>query len=104
MIVEMRTYTLKIGQVPTYLSEYEKRAYAAQVRHLGAPVGYYFTETGKLNQIIHMWRYEDGRDRQDRRAALYADPEWQEVVQGFFALIETMETQILNPAPFFKLA
>lgn len=103
MIVEKRTYTLKVGQVLLYLSMYEARGYSVQTRHLGLPVGYYYSETGLLNQIIHMWRYQDAEDRQRRRMALYADPEWQDVVKDFFSLIEKMETQLLNPAPFFTL-
>lgn len=102
MIIEKRTYTLRVGRVPEYLRLYEAEGYAIQTRHLGFPVGYYYSETGMLNQIIHIWQYEDATDRQRRRAELYSDPDWQDVVKKFFDLIETMETQLLSPAPFFK--
>lgn len=104
MIVEQRRYTLKPGQVSEYFAVYEAEGYDVQARHLGKPVGYYHSETGILNQIIHMWQYEDAADRQQRRAALYSDPSWQGLVKRLFPLIETMESQILNPAPFFTLA
>lgn len=103
MIVEQRTYTLKPGRVPQYLALYEAEGHAVQVGHLGPPVGYYHSESGVLNQLIHMWRYEDADDRSRRRSALYSDPVWQELVAKLFPLIETMESRILNPAPFFTL-
>ena len=103
MIVEQRTYTLKPGLVPQYLALYESEGYAIQVAHLGPPVGYYHSESGVLNQLVHMWRYETADDRSRRRASLYADPLWQEFVAKLFPLIEKMESRILNPAPFFDL-
>ena len=102
MIVEMRTYTLKIGKVNDYLALYRTEGLELQSRHLGQPYGYYATETGELNQIIHMWAYDDANDRTARRAALYADTEWRQLVPKLFDLIERMETVILNPAFFVE--
>ena len=100
MIVEKRTYTLKIGQVNDYLALYHAEGLELQTRHLGQPFGYYFSETGELNQIVHMWAYADANDRAARRAALYADTEWRQVVPKLFDLIEHMESVLLNPAFF----
>ena len=101
MIVEQRTYTLKPGRVPEYLRLYEQEGLAVQSRHLGHPLGYYSSETGVLNQLVHMWGYSDANDRHARRVALYADPDWQALVPKLFDLIDTMETRLLAPAPFF---
>jgi hypothetical protein len=102
MIVEMRTYTLKVGKVNEYLALYRAEGFEPQSRHLGQPYGYYATETGELNQLVHMWAYEDMNDRTTRRAALYGDPQWQAVVPRLFDLIERMESRILNPAFFVE--
>ena len=55
MIVEERMYTLQTGKVPEFLKLYQEEGMALQGRHLPAMVGYYFTEIGTLNMIIHMW-------------------------------------------------
>ena len=57
MIIEMRTYRLKLGSVP----EVEKRfAEGLKERVKVSPLGAFFhTEVGPLNRIIHCWPYED---------------------------------------------
>jgi hypothetical protein len=100
MIVEMRTYTLKPGQVGNYLKLYEAEGLATQTRILGRLLGYYGSETGDVNQVVHLWAYEDLADRQKRRAALFADPTWLAYVPKIVEMIVTQESKLLNPARF----
>jgi len=101
MLVEMRTYTLHPGKIATYLKLYETEGMAIQKPILGRMVGYYSTEIGPLNQIVHMWAYEDLKERADKRAKLTADPRWQAYVAQTGPLLVSQESKILNPAPFF---
>ena len=59
MIVEERIYTLQIGAMAQYMKNYEAHGLEVQKRILGHLVGYYQTEMGPLNQVIHMWGYEN---------------------------------------------
>jgi hypothetical protein len=77
LLIDHRTYRIKPGCVGAYLDLYEKHGLAAQTRHLGQPLAYMFAETGEINTIVHIWCYEDAADRARRRAAMMADPEWQ---------------------------
>jgi hypothetical protein len=105
MIVDCRTYMLKPGAVMPYLTLYQREGLPVQTKHLGRPVGYYHTETGPLNQIVHMWKYESVEDRAKRRAALQADPDWQAYLKKVTSLnyIEKQENKILIPAPFLSI-
>lgn len=76
MIVDQRTYTLQIGKLRDFLALYAAEGLHVQTEHLGAPIGYYTTEVGDVNQVVHLWRYADMADRERRRAALEADPRW----------------------------
>lgn len=76
MIVDLRTYTIRIGAVREFLALYAREGLAVQTQHLGAPMGYYTTEVGDLAQVVHIWRYTDMADRERRRAAMEADPRW----------------------------
>ncbi len=103
MIVEMRTYTLQPGAAGTYLKNYQEAGLAIQKPILGHLVGYYSTEIGPLNQIIHMWGYSTFEDRLKRRGQLFADAGWLAYVKLVQPLIVSQETKILLPAPFFKV-
>jgi len=73
MIYEVRTYTLRPGTVPEFEERYAKRL-PARLKHsqLGA---FWHTEFGTLNQVIHVYPYDDLQHRTRVRAALAQDPE-----------------------------
>jgi len=101
MIVEQRSYRLRAGTVRDYLRTYEHEGgLELQKKHLGRLVGYFHTEIGPLNQIVHLWAYESFEDREVRRAALSADPAWQAYAPKIFQYIETQESTLLKPASF----
>jgi len=76
MIIDLRTYTMAPGRLKAYLEMYEKEGFPVQIRHLGKPIGYFTTEIGTLNQVVHLWGYESLADRERRRATMEVDPEW----------------------------
>lgn len=98
MIYEMRTYRMKVGSVPAYLKLVEEEGIEVQKSHLGQLVGYFSSEIGVLNEIVHIWAYQDLNDRAARRASLAADTRWRTFLPKIQALIETMENKILLPA------
>jgi hypothetical protein len=101
MIIEHRTYTLHPGKTQTYFSLYASEGLAVQLEYLRRPIGYYTTELGTLNQVIHMWAYDDLNDRAQRRALLKKDVRWTAYVEKILPLIQQQESKILVPAPFF---
>ena len=95
MIYEIRTYDLK----PRSLPEFEKRTaekIAGRVKYsrLG---GFWRTEVGPLNQVVHIWPYEDLNQRAEVRAKAVADGVWPPDIAEF---ILDMKSEIYNPAPF----
>jgi hypothetical protein len=103
VIVEERIYTLHPGQAGAYLKAYESEGMAIQKPILGRMVGYYQTEFGTLNQVIHLWAYEDLAERTEKRARLQADARWQAYVAKVRPLILRQENKLLLPAPFLKV-
>lgn len=104
MIVEQRTYTLHPGTAPEYLRHYQEEGLAIQCPILGHMVGYFHTDIGPLNQIVHMWAYEDLADRTRRRAALAASPAWRAYSAKVRPFLVSQENKILIPAPFSPYA
>lgn len=102
MFVEQRPYTFAPGKSAEFNTLYETQGRAAQERHLGKPVGYYYSEIGPLNQVTTLWAYATLDERVERRARLFSDPEWISFLQKARPLLVTQETRILTPASFFR--
>ncbi len=100
MIVDCRTYTLRVGTQNAFVELYERYGRAVQQRVLGEPVGWYASEIGALNQIVHLWSYRSLDERARRRAALGREPAWQSYLQRAMSMnaITRQENQILHPA------
>lgn len=58
MIYEKRTYTINPLKMADWLALYKSDAYAVQTEHLGKLIGFFFTEIGVVNQVVHIWAYE----------------------------------------------
>ena len=104
MIFDMRTYTCKPGTVPLQLALYKEHGFAVQTKHLGQPALYGVTETGAINTYVHVWAYENAGDREKRRAAMQADPDWTAFLakskeKGYLL---KQENQILQAPDFFE--
>ena len=100
MIVEERIYTVKTGKMRELLSLYEKEGYPIQTKILGRMLGFFTTEFGPLNQLIHMWGYDSFEDRAERRARLIADPGWLAYLEKSQVLVERQENKVLIPTSF----
>ena len=103
MIVEERIYTLAPGTSPAYVKAYGEEGLAIQKPILGRLVGYYTTEFGPLNQVIHMWAYESLAERAERRALLGASEAWKAYLGKVRPFIVTQENKLLMPAPFLQV-
>ena len=103
MICDLRTYTIKPNRLARFLETYERLALPLQRKYLGEPYGFFVTHIGPLGRVVHLWQYDDLVDRDERRDAMEADPEWQayrRVALEEDTLVD-MKNQILKAAPFF---
>jgi NIPSNAP len=100
LLFEMRTYTLRPGRLPAYVTDFEERGLPVISRYAEL-VAYWITEVGTLHQVVHIWRYRDAADREKRRARLYGDTEWvEEYLPHALDDVISQQSQILMAAPF----
>jgi len=98
MIYELRTYTLKPGSVPEFEERFAKRQpFREKHSNLG---GFWHTEFGPLNEVVHIWPYESLQHRQDVRDAMSKDSDLQKMRGS--DLIINQESEIYLPAPFMR--
>ena len=99
MIYAMRTYTLKPGTVPIFEERFaESLPFREKYSKLGA---FWHTEIGPLNQVIHVWPYDDLQQRYQVRTAAIKDASGKWPPKGEDVLLR-MESEILLPAPFMR--
>lgn len=102
-IYEMRTYTLYVGKMGEATELYLKYGYPALEKggHAKKLVGYFQGDTGTINQLTHIWKFDDDADRRAHWAAVFANPDF---VEGFAAkfrpLVMTQEVKLMHPAPW----
>ena len=97
MIYEVRTYTLKPGTVDQFEKNFaEALPYRQKHSKLGA---FWHTDIGPLNQVIHVWPYEDLNERTKVRAAAAKETHWPPRSDG--AILD-MQSEIFIPAPFMR--
>lgn len=95
MIIEMRTVQLKTHGLPEVLKRFGE---ALPARVGFSPLGGFFhTDVGVLNRIIHLWPYASLAEREHVRAAAEKAGGWPPKIGEF---IEHMDSKILRPAPF----
>jgi hypothetical protein len=80
MIYEVRTYTLRPGTVAEFEERYAKRL-PLREKHskLGA---FWHTEFGPLNQVIHVYPYDDLQHREAVRHAMAQDTARAQIPSG----------------------
>ena len=97
MIYEVRTYTLKPGGVPQFEQNFGSALpHREKYSKLGA---FWHTDIGPLNQVIHVWPYENLGERTKIRTDAANDPNWPPKSDG---LILNMESEIFTPAEFMR--
>ena len=76
MIYELRTYTVKPGTLGDMIKAASTISRDIRKNDYGKLEGYWSTEIGPLNQVLHMWSYDSFDERARLRAELARNPRW----------------------------
>jgi NIPSNAP protein len=97
MIYELRTYTLVPGKQNEYLRLAADVSRKIRGDDYGKLEGYWSTEFGTLNQLVHLWSYQDLNERDRLRAELAKHERWQkEYIPQIRPLMLAQENKILS--------
>ena len=103
MIVEMRTYNIKIGKTKEFINIYNNDIRETHIKILGNQIGFFYTEFGQLNQVIHLYGYINYEDRTNRRKILSENDDFKNYALKVSGLLLTQTSQILIPTDFSKI-
>ena len=93
MLYDMRIYTLKPHSTKKFLEGFAE-ALPTRLKY-SKLTGFWYTDAGALNQVIHVWEYKDGVDRMKVREEVSKDPNWPPKTGEF---IVSQENMLLKPA------
>ena len=97
MLYELRTYTLKPGAVGDMVKAASTVSHDIRKNDFGKLEGYWFTEIGPLNQVLHLWSYSDFNERARLRGELAKNSRWTgEYLPLIRPLLMLQEVRLLN--------
>ncbi len=98
MIHELRTYTVKQGSLPEMIKNSSTISRSIRGDDYGKLEGYWATEIGPLNQVVHLWSYADLNERARLRAELAKNERWtKEYVPLNKEILVRQDIRLLNP-------
>ena len=103
MIIEIRTYLLKPNTLKLFLDIYNNEIRETHVSILGNQIGFFYTELGELNKVVHLYGYDSYEDRDKRRAILAKNKDFINYLAKVENLIMHMKSEILLAAEFSKI-
>lgn len=95
-IVDLRTYTIRLRKMAEFLDVFDRLAMPVQLKYLGRPLGMYTSAVGVLNQVVHLWGFDNMGDFEARHAARDKDPDWPAYLQASADLITAQENRLIR--------
>lgn len=99
-IYELRTYDVVVGKMSEVVRLYKELGWPALAKHPQKLVGYFTGDVGALNQLVHLWRFEDDADRRAFWAGVFADAEFMAFVGQLRPLLARQQNKLLLAAPW----
>jgi hypothetical protein len=97
MLYELRTYTLKPGTVGDMIKAASTLSPSIRGNDFGKLEGYWSTEIGPLNQVMHLWSFKDFAERARLRAELAKNSRWTgEYIPLIRPLLMRQDIRLLN--------
>ena len=97
MIYELRTYTVQPGKQSEYLKHSGETGRKIRGDKYGKQEGFWYTEFGTLNQLVHLWSYADLNERERLRGELAKNEAWtKEYIPKIRPLLLAQENKILS--------
>jgi hypothetical protein len=76
MIYDFRMYTLQPGSTPEYMAAVKELALPIRHKYGVKLAGWYYSDVGELNQVVHIWAFRDHAHMAEAKAKIAQDPDW----------------------------
>ena len=101
MIYDFRMYTFKPGKIPEYMAAVKEFAIPIRAKYGIKLAGWYYSDIGELNQVVHIWGYRDHAHMEEAKAQVAQDPDWRgKYIPAVGGLIEAQKTYLMLSPDF----
>lgn len=100
MLFELRTYSVIVGKMDDVIELYRSEGWAALEKYQKNLAGYFTGDAGALNQLIHLWKFDDDADRRHHWAAIYADDDFMAFAAKLRPMLMSQENKLMQAAPW----
>ena len=98
MIHELRIYTVRQGSVPEMIKDSATISREIRGDNYGKLEGYWSTDIGPLNRVVHLWAYADLNERARLRAELAKNERWTKEYQPLHKdIMLRQDIRLMNP-------
>ena len=95
-VVDLRVYTIRLRRMAEFIDVFDRLAMPVQIKYLGLPLGMYTSAVGALNQVVHLWGFDDMGAFEAAHAARDKDPDWPAYLKASADLIVAQETRLIR--------
>ena len=99
-IYELRTYAVVVGKMADVTELYKTQGWPALAKHPQRLVGYFTGDVGAINQLVHLWKFEDDADRRAFWAGVFGDAEFMAFARQLRPMLLSQENKLMLAAPW----
>jgi hypothetical protein len=101
-VFEIRTYQLELGYgpIPKLIEHMVKglpSKLASDVHARGTLVGMFYSDVGRLNRFLEIWRFASFQDHVEVREAAREAKEWREAIGSIAPMVQMFDTKLVEP-------
>ena len=97
-IYELRTYHVTVGKMAEVQQLYAQEGWPALQKHPQRLVGYFTGDVGALNQLVHLWKFEDDADRRAFWSGVMGDTAFAAFAAKLRPLLQSQNNQLMTAA------
>ena len=100
-LYELRTYKVVVGKMQDVIALYRDEGWPALEKHTdGKLVGYFVGDVGAMNQLVHLWKYEDDAHRRTHWAGVFGDADFMAFAAKLRPMLISQDNQLMTDAPW----
>jgi hypothetical protein len=99
-IYELRTYDVVVGKMSEVVRLYKTEGWPALERHPKKLVGYFTGDVGAMNQLVHLWKFDDDADRRAFWTGVFSDEAFMAFAAKLRPLLARQNNKLMTNAPW----